>query len=243
MWRTVLLLLLLAPVLPAQDKPEEALAKAKARLAELEKDGSEEGKRWKSAISKRIALLGEQAATAKERAEPPDADALETRQQEIKAELEELGRRPTETVGIRSIDQLAGYEKRFNELQAEAKPNRSFITQNVVNWTRESEVTRRDIMVTVAYGEDVDHVTRTLKRVVDEHPQVAKQPAPQIRVTALGESGIQFMVCAFVPMSVGISTTTSLHIKVYEALRAEGIRIAYPRQDLRIISDPEPGSP
>jgi potassium efflux system protein len=122
-------------------------------------------------------------------------------------------------------------------------PNRNFITQNVVNWTRESEMTRRDVMVTVAYGEDVDHVTRTLKRVVDEHPQVAKQPAPQIRVTALGVSGIQFMVCAFVPMSVGISTTTSLHIKVYEALREEGIQIAYPRQDLRIISDPEQPGP
>jgi potassium efflux system protein len=122
-------------------------------------------------------------------------------------------------------------------------PNRNFITQNVVNWTRESEVTRRDIMVTVAYGEDVDHVTRTLKKVVEEHPQVAKQPAPQIRVTALGASGIQFMVCAFVPMSVGISTTTSLHIKVYEALREEGITIAYPRQDLRIISDPDRPEP
>ncbi|MHC4818044.1 MAG: mechanosensitive ion channel family protein, partial [Planctomycetota bacterium] len=122
-------------------------------------------------------------------------------------------------------------------------PNRNFITQNVVNWTRESEMTRRDVMVTVAYGEDVDHVTRTLKRVVDEHPQVAKQPAPQIRVTALGASGIQFMVCAFIPMSVGISTTTSLHIKVYEALREEGIQIAYPRQDLRIISDPEQPGP
>jgi potassium efflux system protein len=118
-------------------------------------------------------------------------------------------------------------------------PNRNFITQNVVNWTRESEVTRRDVMVTVAYGENVEHVTRTLKKVVDEHPQVAKQPAPQIRVTALGESGIQFMVCAFVPMSVGISTTTSLHIKVYEALREEGITIAYPRQDLRILQDPD----
>jgi potassium efflux system protein len=121
-------------------------------------------------------------------------------------------------------------------------PNRSFITQNVTNWTRESDVTRRDILVSVAYGEDVDHVIRTLKRVVDEHPRVAKRPAPQIRVTALGESGLRFMVCAFVPISVGISTTTELHIKIYEALREEGIRIPYPRQDLRIIPEPEPDS-
>ena len=41
MRRTVLLLLLLAPELRAQESPEEALAKARARLADLEKDESE----------------------------------------------------------------------------------------------------------------------------------------------------------------------------------------------------------
>ncbi len=127
-------------------------------------------------------------------------------------------------------------------------PNKSFITQNVVNWTRNNTMSRRRIDVPVAYGCPIEKVLSVLADVATQHESVKSFPAPRIWFDSFGDSGINIAVYVYTDISDGLSTLSELRQSIYERFAREGIRIPLPQREIRIYPEPvdaalDPGPP
>lgn len=96
------------------------------------------------------------------------------------------------------------------------------------------------VPVGVAYGSDVDEVCRVLNEVANSLPEVVKQPAPRVRMRALGDSSLDFELLAWIehPELRG-RVRHELLMNVYKALNREGIEIPFPQTDLHVRTLPD----
>jgi potassium efflux system protein len=115
------LLLLTRPVFSqTEPDPTAELAAARSRLEKLGEPKTEDAKRWKAAIEKRIALLEESIRTAKESGELLDAAEIERRQKAVAADLAAEQARPgPESAGLRSLVDLPKFEEASRGARAE----------------------------------------------------------------------------------------------------------------------------
>jgi potassium efflux system protein len=119
-------------------------------------------------------------------------------------------------------------------------PNKEFITSKLVNWTLSIAQTRADLKVGVAYGSDLELVRKLLHEIAVANPNVLKQPAPEVLLTAFAESAISFEMRAFCIFDYGRMTLLDeLHRAVYREFSAHGISIAYPQLDVHLKTVPE----
>jgi len=121
-------------------------------------------------------------------------------------------------------------------------PNKSFITQNVTNWTKYNTISRRRIDVPVSLGTPADKVLSALAEVATNHESVKSFPAPRIWFDSFGESSINFVLYVYTDISDGLSTLSELRQGIYEKFAKEGIRIPFPQRDIRIKSEPIDGT-
>ncbi len=116
-------------------------------------------------------------------------------------------------------------------------PNKSVITENVINWTLGNAITRVVINIGVAYGSDIRKVRDLLLSVLEGHPDVLKLPAPSVFFTNHGESSLDFELRVFVETpSKRLPVTHDINTLINEALTREGYEIPFPQRDVHIIS-------
>lgn len=119
-------------------------------------------------------------------------------------------------------------------------PNRSFITDQVINWTLSDPTLRVSIPVGVGYGEDVRLAEETLLRVAAEQPVVLENPKPHVLFGGFGDSTLDFQLRVFIPHIEHLITVRhDMHMRITEAFREAGIEIAFPQRDLHIKSMPD----
>ncbi|MHC4847470.1 MAG: mechanosensitive ion channel domain-containing protein [Planctomycetota bacterium] len=116
-------------------------------------------------------------------------------------------------------------------------PNKAFITQNLINWTRNNNFTRRKIAVNVAYGSDVEKVLKVLDETVKGVENVRSYPPPRIWFDGFGEYAIEFMVWIYVDIDHGFGTMSNTRKAIFAALQEAGIQIPFPQREIRIKSD------
>ena len=118
-------------------------------------------------------------------------------------------------------------------------PNKTFVTQDLTNWTLTDPITRVIIRVGVAYGSDVDRVQELLHRVAEENERVVEEPAPAVFCVELGDSRIEFEVRVFVRDLLDFMPLShELHSAITRVLKEEGIEIPFPQRDIHIRTDP-----
>ena len=71
-------------------------------------------------------------------------------------------------------------------------PNHKFISDIVYNYTQNHRTTREKVSVGVAYGSDVDLVTKILEEVAHTQKQVLKNPKPFVLFEDFGDSALMF---------------------------------------------------
>lgn len=76
-------------------------------------------------------------------------------------------------------------------------PNSLITTNKVINWSHQSKKTRFRINVGVAYGSDVELVTKVLKESALEHPDVTDKDSLEVRLLEFGNSALEFQVLFF----------------------------------------------
>ena len=114
-------------------------------------------------------------------------------------------------------------------------PNKSFITDRVVNWSLTSPVTRLLVRVGVAYGTDVAAAREAIAGAVHAIPAVLAEPAPSVMFVGFGDSALNFEVRAFVgELSKRLPTTHELHAGIDAALRRAGIDIPFPQRSVHV---------
>ena len=76
-------------------------------------------------------------------------------------------------------------------------PNSLITTNKVINWSHQSKKTRFTINVGVAYGSDVELVSRVLKESALEHPDVTDKDSLEVRLQDFGSSALEFQILFF----------------------------------------------
>ncbi len=123
-------------------------------------------------------------------------------------------------------------------------PNKTFITDRLINWTLSDTKTRVVIKVGVAYGSDTEKVHRMLQQVADQHPLVLRDPQPRSWFMAFGPSSLDFELRVFVgAMADRLPVMNELNGRIAELFAAEGIEIAFPQLDLHVRDLPRGGEP
>lgn len=118
-------------------------------------------------------------------------------------------------------------------------PNSSFIQNNVINWTLEDRVRRLHIPFSVAYDTEVEDVRKAVLEALDKSDlffiRNNEDRKPVIRMTQMNSSSVDFELLVWVVWNMNlknISFKSDFLILIYNALRANNIKIPFPQLDV-----------
>ncbi|MGF1688096.1 mechanosensitive ion channel [Photobacterium japonica] len=119
-------------------------------------------------------------------------------------------------------------------------PNKSFLTEKLINWSLTDPITRIVIPIGVAYGSDVDKVEKLLYQVAHEHPLVLKEPSPTVFFLAFGGSSLDFELRVYITaIDYRLSTIHLLNKNIDSLFRQHQIEIAFPQMDIHVRDMPK----
>ena len=118
-------------------------------------------------------------------------------------------------------------------------PNHKFITDTVYNYTQNRTITLEAVRVGVAYGSDVDLVTRVLLESLKGVQGVLTQPEPFVWFEDFADSSLLFSVRFYVADSFRTGATKSnIRYNIDALFRQNNIKIPFPQRDVHIIDQP-----
>lgn len=118
-------------------------------------------------------------------------------------------------------------------------PNHKFITENVVNWSHNSEITRFHVQVGVSYGSDPILVKQILTECAKENREITTTGsyAPIVRLINFGDSSLDFELLFWSKKVFTIENTKSdLRYMIVQKFRERGVEIPFPQRDLHLKS-------
>ncbi len=129
-------------------------------------------------------------------------------------------------------------------------PNSQFINQTVTNWSYGDPTIRVHVPVGVAYGSDVERVTRILEEVAASTDHVLKHPAPEVRFNEFGDSSLNFELLVWSDDPPGhLKLRSELNYAIDAEFRRNQVEIPFPQRvvhieggEKNVASDPVPGS-
>ncbi len=116
-------------------------------------------------------------------------------------------------------------------------PNSSFLEKNVTNWTLSDQHIRCTVTVGIAYGSPARSALALVERAAAEHPQVLKDPAPDVYLQEFADNALSFRLDFWVDLAVQsnryrVMSDVRLHIE--ELFVQNGIVIAFPQRDVHL---------
>lgn len=107
-------------------------------------------------------------------------------------------------------------------------PNKTFVTDQLINWSLSDTITRVVLGYRVSYGSDQVLVHRLLYQAAEENPRVLGDPEPQVFFMDYGESTLNFELRVFVnALGDRLYATDELNCRVGELFAENGISIAF----------------
>jgi small-conductance mechanosensitive channel len=115
-------------------------------------------------------------------------------------------------------------------------PNSEFITNRVTNWTANDRQVRFAVPLGVSYNADPAEVREVLLDVALAHPDVMKDPAPDVRFVDFGDSSLDFelRVWTITQVQSPQKLISDLYFLIFKALGEHGIEIPFPQRDLHL---------
>jgi MscS family membrane protein len=112
-------------------------------------------------------------------------------------------------------------------------PNAELVHQRVINFNYPSHASRADLKVGIAYGSDIEAAKAIVMGVIQEQPEVMRDPAPTVLLAQFGDSALEiqadYLVSEFVSASV---VQDRVRTEVYRRFQAKGIQIPYPTMEI-----------
>lgn len=112
-------------------------------------------------------------------------------------------------------------------------PNSSIYGDTITNYSA-YETRRNDLVVGVDYGDDLGTAQETILRVLAEDSRVLKDPAPQVAVSELGDSSVNFVVRPWCAASDYWPLRFDLTRRLKEELERAGCSIPFPQRDVHL---------
>ena len=115
-------------------------------------------------------------------------------------------------------------------------PNNSITASTITNYDAKP-YRRIDLVFGCAYTDDIKAVKAFLEETVNSIDKVLDSPAPQVAVSELGDSSINFVVRPFVKPADYWEVRFALTEKVKLGFDEKGFNIPYPTQDINITQN------
>jgi potassium efflux system protein len=117
-------------------------------------------------------------------------------------------------------------------------PNKTFISDNLLNWSLSDQITRLIVDVGIAYGSDVNRAMDVMIEVARSDNIVISEPKPFVTFEGFGDNALNLRLLCFIDdIEARIITRSRLHKDINQRLQEEGIEIAFPQMDLHFDSD------
>ncbi len=110
-------------------------------------------------------------------------------------------------------------------------PNESLIKSEVTTLTR-FPIRRFDLMVGVAYRENIEHVREVLMRVAENNPVCLDEPKPLFIFTGFGDSSLDIQFSIWARRENFLELRNTMHEQVKLAFDEEGIEIPFPHRTI-----------
>ncbi len=116
-------------------------------------------------------------------------------------------------------------------------PNSEFVSSTVINWSHGDQKIRLEIDVGVSYDSDLETVMRSLKEAAEGHPEVLKNPAPEVLLTGFGDSSWDMRLRAWIDHPKRHPLVRSeINCAIVQKFRENGVEIPFPQRDLHVRS-------
>jgi small-conductance mechanosensitive channel len=153
-------------------------------------------------------------------------------------EIGDIIRIGDKTGTVYSIDLLSIKIRTFDNLLIRI-PNQTVISTELINVTR-FPIRRMDVIVSVAYKEDLGKVKSILEEVAKQNPLCLDEPAPIIIFQAFAASGIDIQLGVWTERVNYLKVKNSVFQEIKDAFKREGIEIPFPHISLYTGEETKP---
>jgi len=153
-------------------------------------------------------------------------------------EIGDVIRLGDKTGTVFSIDLLSIKIRTFDNLLIRL-PNQMVISTELINLTR-FPIRRMDILISVAYKEDLGKVKRILDQIARQNPLCLDEPVPVIIFQNFGTSGIEILLGIWVEKSNFLTVKNTVFQEIKQAFDQEGIEIPFPHVSLYAGENTQP---
>src|SRR5919106_1443617 len=116
-------------------------------------------------------------------------------------------------------------------------PNSEFVSSKVENWSYGDETVRVDVNVGVSYESDLETVIRSLRETAAEHPEVLKNPAPDVLHAGFGDSAWKMRLRIWLADSRRhLEVHSEINCAIVRKFQENGVEIPFPQRDLHVRS-------
>lgn len=114
-------------------------------------------------------------------------------------------------------------------------PNSAIMSGQLTNWTRNSRLVRRSIVVGVAYGTDPELVSKIMIEAARAQDHVLKMPAPVVYFSNFADSSLEFTLNVFIDdLDNAVPTLSSLRFALDRLFSENNIDIPFPQLTLHM---------
>ena len=114
-------------------------------------------------------------------------------------------------------------------------PNKTFITDQLINWSLTDTVTRVTLQIGVGYGSDLELVRKLLLQAARENPRVLRDPEPLVYFLTFAESTLNHELRIHVrDLGDRNPATDEINRFIDREFRAHGIEIAFRQLDVHV---------
>ncbi|MEY8021273.1 mechanosensitive ion channel family protein [Muriicola sp. SD30] len=115
-------------------------------------------------------------------------------------------------------------------------PNHIFLTNTIYNYTQNHNTTRESLVVGVAYGSDVQLVTKILEEIATDQMGVLRDPPPFVQFDDFGDSALVFSLNFFIEDGFRVPRMRSeMRYKIDDQFRKNGVTIPFPQRDVHFF--------
>lgn len=112
-------------------------------------------------------------------------------------------------------------------------PNSKIWGDVITNVTAQA-IRRVDLLFGIGYGDDVPKAERVLCGIIEAHPKILPEPEPVVKLHALGDSSVDFIVRPWVARDDYWDVYWDITREVKLAFDREGISIPFPQRDVHL---------
>lgn len=112
-------------------------------------------------------------------------------------------------------------------------PNNKLASSIFVNYSHE-DVRRVDMNIGISYDNDIEHVKKVIRPILEKHPLTLKNPEPYVRVGDYMDSSIDIVMRVWTKTENYYDVKVDVLEQIKKEFDKEGIVIPYPQMDVHL---------